>query len=182
MRYNELVRAGISLRTLRRFLVSGDVLRLRPGYYEWVSENGPDEYALLRRIFPDAVLCMQSALYILGYTDRVPNAWHLAVPLNATRSKLNRPYPNIKAYFRTQQSLHLGVTYSSVGSCSIAHYDRERTVCDCIVRRNRMDRELYVKAIRAFFNDPTRNISLLLSYARLLRIEKITRQITELCQ
>ncbi len=182
MRYKELVRAGISSRVLQRYVASGDILRARPGYYEWVAEEGPDEYALLRSIFPEGIICMHSALYIHGYTDRVPNVWHLAVPLNATRSKFNQPYPPVRAYFRTQHSLRLGVTHTTFGIHRMAHYDKERTICDCIAQRKRMEREVYVKALRAFRDDSAHDIALLLFYARQLRIEQLTRQIIELWQ
>lgn len=182
MTRSELARAGLHSRTLQRFITSGWIARPRSGFYEWIADDGPDEIALLLRIFPEGIVCLHSALFVHGYTDRVPNAWHLAVPLNATRSKFCQAYPPVKPHFRTPHSLTLGSTHVEFSGHRVPVYDKERTICDCIAHRNRMDREIFIKAIRAFRSDPKRNIARLMHYAHLLRIKRTASDIIELCQ
>lgn len=182
MRRHELTQEGVHACTLHRMQKAGLIQKPRVGYYEWVAEEGPNEAALILRLFPEAVMCMQSALYVYEYTDRVPSCWHLAVPQDAARSKYSRNYPRVKAYFRTPESLQLGVTTATIEGKEMPIYDRERTICDCIAQRNRMDREIFVKAIRAYCEDSRRNIPRLMEYAARLRLEKTTRDIISLWQ
>ena len=48
-------------------------------------------------------------------------------------------------------------------------YDRERTICDCFKYREKMDRELFCKAVKAYASDPNKNLMNLSSYAREMR-------------
>ena len=180
MRRRELTLEAIHACTLRRLEQEGYLCRPRAGYYEWVGEDGGSELPLIRLIFPEAIICMHSALYIYGYTDRVPARWHLAAPKNATRSKYRQAYPRVRPYFRTPESLAPGITSIEYGGQTLSVYDRDRTICDCIAHRNRMDREIFNKAIRAYCEDPQHDVSLLTEYARRLRIERPTREIISL--
>lgn len=182
MRRKELTQEGIHACTLQRFELEGYIQKIRPGYYEWIADNGPDELALIRRIFPEAIICMNSALHIYTYSDRVPRVWHLAAPQNATRSKYRHSYPKVQPYFRTSESLKLGAVQMQHAGHIINIYDRERTICDCIAHRRRMDQEVFAKAIQAYCIDPARDISRLMRYARKLRIEKPTNDLIGLWQ
>ena len=182
MRRGELAQAGVHACTLGRLMGEGLILKPRTGYYLWVAEDGPDELALLLKIAPEGIVAMDSALSVYGYTDRVPNRWHLALPQNTNRSKYRRGYPPIQPYFLTPESLKLGATRIRYQGHRIRVYDRERTICDCITRRNRMDREVFVKAVRAYCEDPKRNIAKLSDYANKLGIRQPTMDIVGLWQ
>lgn len=182
LRRKELTLEGVSACTLRRMERDGWIVRPRAGYYEWVFQPGNSELTLVRRLFPEAILCMHSALYIYGYTDRVPTLWHLSAPLRATRSKYRRAYPRVKGYFLIPETLALGKTETEWDGQIVPVYDRDRTICDCIARRKRMDREIFNKALRAYCEDPQRDISRLMEYARKLNIERPATEIISLWQ
>lgn len=91
-------------------------------------------------------------------------------------------YPPIQPYFLTPESLKLGATHARYQGHRIRVFDRERTICDCISRRNRMDREVFVKAVRAYCEDPKRNIARLSDYAGKLGIRQPTMDIVGLWQ
>ena len=182
MRRGELAQVGVHACTLARLMDEGLILKPRTGYYLWAAEDGPDELALLLRIAPEGIIAMDSALSVYGYTDRVPNRWHLALPQNANRSKYRHGYPPIQPYFLTPESLKLGATHARYQGHRIRVYDRERTICDCIFRRNRMDLEVFVKAVRAYGEDPKRNIARLSDYAGKLGIRQPTMDIVGLWQ
>ena len=177
MRRKELMQEGIHACTIARYEESGYIQKIRTGYYEWIGEDGPNEYRMISRIFPEAILCMGSALDVYEYSDRVPRCWHLAVPHNATRSKFRREYPAVKAYFRAPGSLSVGAEKMEYAGCMISIYDRERTIIDCIAYRNRMDREVFVKAIQAYCVDPMRDVTRLMRYARELKMEKPVKEL-----
>lgn len=182
MRRKELTQESVSAYTLQRLERDGFIVRSRPGYYEWLLQPGNSELSLVMRLFPEAVLNMHSALYIYGYTDRVPSLWHLAAPLQATRSKYQQAYPRVQGYFLVPESLALGISETEYNGQQVRVYDRDRTICDCIARRNRMEREIFNKAIRSYCEGPKRDIARLMDYARKLNIEQPTRNIFGLWQ
>ena len=56
-------------------------------------------------------------------------------------------------------------------------YDKERTICDCLRYRNKMDREIFNKAIQNYINDSTKNIPKLMEYAEKLRVKKLVKDL-----
>ena len=56
-------------------------------------------------------------------------------------------------------------------------YDRERTICDCLTHRNKMDAEVFNNAIRNYLNDANRKESVLAAYAPKLRVERKVMEI-----
>ena len=55
-------------------------------------------------------------------------------------------------------------------------FDRDRLICECIKHENKMDREIYNKAIQAYINDSKKNITNLLDYAKRRNIHKKVRE------
>ena len=70
----------------------------------------------------------------------------------------------------------MGLTCMRVIGEEVPVYDRDRAICYCIARRNPMDKEYFVKAIRAYCEDPKRDIATLMRYAWLLNVETPTKE------
>ena len=51
-------------------------------------------------------------------------------------------------------------------------YDRDRTICDVLRNMNKMDKEIFNKAIQNYVKDSKKNISSLMQYAKVLRVQK----------
>jgi hypothetical protein len=54
----------------------------------------------------------------------------------------------------------------------IKTYNRERTICDMIKKRNSADIQLVTEAVRQYCKRSDKNLSLLHKYAKLFRIER----------
>ena len=68
--------------------------------------------------------------------------------------------------------LELGLTAGEMDGCKVRIYDKDRLICDCLRYRNKMDREIFNKAIQNYIADPEKSVSRLLKYAELLRVKK----------
>lgn len=68
--------------------------------------------------------------------------------------------------------LTIGVTTGEIDSNSVRIYDRDRTICDVLKNRNKMDREIFNKAIQGYTKDSQKNIPNLMAYAKKLRVQK----------
>lgn len=182
-KYNGLARTqqlqedGLAYRPLQKLIEQGYVEKVRYGYYRWVNHDDFGEAGLIKCLFPDAVLCLDTALRYYGYSDRTPGEWHLAVDKYSGRSRFNIDYPFVKPYYLEPSTLELGLTEGDIDGHTVRIYDRERTICDCLRYRNKMDKEIFNKAIRTYIDDPGKNIPKLMEYAGPLRVKKTVKDL-----
>ena len=58
-------------------------------------------------------------------------------------------------------------------------YDMERTICDLLRSRNRIEIQTYQEALKAYARRKDKNLRRLMQYAGVFRVEKILRQYLE---
>ena len=172
MRTAELRVAKIYYHDIQKLLADGVIEKIKRGYYHLIDENNGSETNIINRLFPDAVICMNTALFYYGYSDRTPAEWHLAVDKDISKYRVKIDYPFIKAYFLESSLLSLGVTEGRIDSNIVRIYDRDRTICDCLRYMGKMDKEIFNKAIQGYVKDPKKNIPNLMKYAEPLRVQK----------
>ena len=63
-----------------------------------IETYGEQEVKIINRLFPDAVLCMETSLFYYQYNDRNPAEWNITIDKNISRSHTNIDYPFVKAY------------------------------------------------------------------------------------
>lgn len=173
MRAKQLDAEKVFYAKRQELIQNGYIEKVRTGYYQWIDPEDFSEVSTVKRLFPDAIFCMDTALLHYGYSDRTPMEWHLAVSKDSGKSRFKIDYPRVKAYYLEPALLEMGLTTSEKDGHSIRIYDRDRVICDCLRYRNKMDREMFNKAIRAYVTDPQKNISRLMDYAERLRVKKI---------
>ena len=173
MRTKQLEEENILYRKVQQLIQEGYVEKVRYGYYQWINPDDFSEVSTVRKLFPDAIFCMDTALRHYGYSDRTPGSWHLAVSKDSNKSRFKIDYPFVKPYYMEQSVLELGLIASEMDGHKIRIYDKDRVICDCLRYRNKMDKEIFNKAIQAYVNDPEKNIPRLLEYAECLRVKKI---------
>ena len=168
----ELLEAKLYYADIKQLLDEGFIERVRRGYYHWVQDDGESEIVIINRLFPDAVLCMETALFYYQYSDRNPSEWSFAIDKNVSKLRTNIDYPFIKAYRMERQLLTLGETNGEIDHHTVRIYDRDRTICDVLRNMNKMDKEIFNKAIQGYVADPKKNIPNLMKYAHVLRVQK----------
>ena len=166
-------------RDIQRMLNEGLIEKIKRGYYHWIESYGKDEIVIINRLFPDGVLCMDTALFYYKYSDRNPAEWHITIDKNTSRQRTQIEYPLIKAYRVESELLPLGETEGKIDSQKVRIYDRDRTICDVMRNMNKMDKEIFSTAIQGYVKDPKKNISNLMQYAKALRVQKRVKDIIE---
>ena len=177
MRTKELEQEKIRYRNVQQLIEAGYVEKVRYGYYQWVNPDDFSEAGTVTRLFPDAIFCMDTALRYYGYSDRTPGDWHLAVSKDSGKSRFNIDYPFVKPYYVEPAVLELGPTKGTMDGHEIRIYDKDRVICDCLRYRNKMDKEIFNKAIQNYIADPEKSIPKLLEYAEPLRVKKIAKDL-----
>jgi len=168
----QLNKEKLYYRDIQRMLDEGLIEKVKRGYYHWIEDYGTSEVALINSLFPDAVFCMETALFFYKYSDRNPAEWNITVDKNTSRQRTNIDYPFIKAYRVEPALLNLGETDGIIEFTKVRIYDRDRTICDVLRNMSKMDKEIFNKAIQCYVNDPQKNIPNLMEYAKALRVQK----------
>lgn len=160
------------------YLIKADVIeKVRHGYYQWVDSNNLSEAVTITRLFPDGILCMDTALLHYGYSDRTPAEWHIAVSKYSNRSRFKIDYPFVKPYFVAPDVLEIGLCEQEIDGNKVRMYDKERVICDCLRYRNKMDKEIFNKAIQGYVSDTSKNIPKLMEYSVPLRCQKLVKDL-----
>ena len=106
---NQITALGVDYRRILAWVEDGTLERVKNGYYSMGYQERSEE-ELIRGLFSDGVLCLDSALYYYHYIDQKPYAWHLAVDKNTSKSRFKMEYPVIVPYYTEPKALKLGVT------------------------------------------------------------------------
>ena len=177
MRTTQLAEEKIFYPQREKLIADGYVEKIRRGYYQWINPDDFSEVGTVIRLFPDAILCMDTALRYYGYSDRTPGDWHLAVSKDSGKSRFKIYYPFVKPYYVEPAVLELGLTTGTMDGHAIRIYDKERLICDCLRYRNKMDKEIFNKSIQKYIADPEKSIPKLMEYAGPLRVKKLAKDL-----
>lgn len=177
MRTTQLAQEKVFYPQREKLIADGYVEKVRRGYYQWVNPDDFSEVGTVTRLFPDAILCMETALRYYGYSDRTPGDWHLAVSKDSGKSRFNIDYPFVKPYYVEPAVLELGLTKGNMDGHEIRIYDKDRVICDCLRYRNKMDKEIFNKAIQSYIADSEKSIPKLMEYAGPLRVKKLAKDL-----
>ena len=177
MRTCELKKHGFYYKRIKQMLDSGEIEQVRRGFYRLQDEMSLSDVPVLQKLFPDGVICMESALDFYGYTDRVPSEWHLAVDSRSARARFKIDFPIVKPHFIKTDRYNVGITDAEIDGTRIKIYDKERTICDILLHRNKIDAEVFNTAIKRYAADNGKNIHNLIKYSQILHVEKKVREV-----
>ena len=143
----QLNKAGIQNSEIKKMCESGEIERVRHGYYQIAGQVEISEEKMIATFLEEGIVCMESALFYYGYSDKTPLVWTIAVSRNISRSKINIDNFAYKLYFVQHDKLSLGKTTGIFNGIELPVYDRERTICDCFKYKSKMDNEMFNKAM-----------------------------------
>lgn len=169
LKTSELTQLGLSSRQIKKLLEEGIISKIKTGYYELV-EAMVNEEAIISKLFPEAVVFLESALLYYGYTDRIPSSWQLAVDKHSEKSIYKLDYPQVEPYYLEKKLLGIGLTSVQLNGIEVRIYDRERTICDVLRYEKKLEREVFRNAIQRYLKDPQKNIRTLLEYGEKFNI------------
>ena len=177
MRRTELSQEKIYYHEITKLINEGLIEKVRTGYYQWIDMDNLSEVITVNRLFPDGILCMDTALRHYGYSDRTPAEWHIAVSKYSNRTRFKIDYPFVKPYFVAPDVLEIGLCEQEIDGNKVRMYDKERVICDCLRYRNKMDKEIFNKAIQGYVSDTSKSIPKLMEYSVPLRCQKLVKDL-----
>ena len=174
---SEFIKQGLTYSEIIGLCNSGKLTRIKCGYYQLTEHDEPNDVKILASLFSDGILCMDSALFYYEYSDRTPFEWTLAFDRDVSRSRFKINFLHIKPYYVDKKYLNIGVVQNEINKTMLKIYDRERVICDCFKYKNKMDSEIFNKAINAYVQDANRNLGNLSIYAKKMRVYKKVREV-----
>ena len=175
----DFVAEGLTSYDVANLCENGYLKRIRHGYYQLADQEYIKEEQVLLSLLPESIVCMESALFYYGYSNFIPRKWSIAVPRTFSRTRLKIDTLTLEVYFVQSTLFEIGKTNGDFNGVQLAVYDRERTICDCFKYRNKMDREMFNKALNAYASDENKNLSNLSSYAKEMRVYRKLMDIME---
>ena len=119
-----------------------------------------------------------TALYLHNMSDRIPLIYDVTVPYNYSGNLLNNA--NVSLRYVKDDIFNLGmIDIKTVNDLTVKCYDLERTLCDIIKDKNRMDKEIYSRGLKEYARNKDKNILKLVKYAKELDIEEEVVELME---
>lgn len=168
---SQLNELGIDYRRILDFVEKGDLVRVKSGYYT-VRLSDFSEEELIAKLFPDAVLTLENALYEYGYLERKPFGWKLTVDKNTSKSRFRLDFPQVQPIYAEPETLEFGVKRIKFGESEMRIFDKERLVCECLKYEDKMDRELFKEGMFSYIRDSKKDVAKLMKYARERKVVK----------
>lgn len=179
LRAARAVELGVPRHVLYEMVKSGELVREGQGIYRLSDSEplgNPDLVQISLRV-PRAVICLISALYFHELTTQIPNAVYFALPRDVKTPKVH--YPPIRVFHFSKSPYQAGIVEYEVDGVKVKVYDREKTVADCFKFRRKVGMDVALEALRDYMKQPKMNVSLLMKYAKVNRVEKIMRPYVE---
>ena len=170
---------GYTRHNLSELTESGQLERLRPGLYQ-LKGKVIEDFVLISSNSNRIIFSHQTALYLHDLYDRTPNVFHISVPQGYNSSHIKKRYEDLQVHYVKKELYELGKTgIKSPQGNLIQVYDIERTICDIIIDREKIDKQIFTEAIKRYYKSPNKNLRRLIKYSRLFNIEDEIRKYME---
>ena len=161
--------SGICRDYLKPLVDSGDIYRYSRGIYI-KSDAWEDDLYLLQQKYKKGIYSHDTALYLLGYSDRTPIKYTMTFPQGYNCKSLKDEYLIVKHTIDKNYELGI-IEIDSPSGNPILIYDLERTLCD-ILKGSGSDIQIINKAMKQYASSKDKNIFKLMKYADQLRVKK----------
>lgn len=162
---------------LQMMVAEGKLERVDRGVYVSIDAIEDEMYAMQTK-YPKLIYSHETALYLHGLSDRTPFEYSASVP--SGYKVVGSVADRFKIYYIKKELHELGVeTMKSPHGNPISAYDVERTVCDLIRSRSRIDVQILNDALKRFVKLKSADHSILLEYARKLKVEAVLKSYLE---
>ncbi len=163
----QVTEAGLHRNALQQLVKDGEIYRFGRGLY--VRRNSwEDDFYLLQKKYGRGIYSHDTALYLLGYSDRTPAKYTMTFPKGYNAPSLKQEIIIIKRV--VPENYEFGqIQIKSPAGNLIRTYDLERTLCD-ILRGNGSDIQIITDAMKRYAASGEKNIHKLMQYAERLRV------------
>ena len=177
LKTSDAVQSGISrpyfLEFIKKYgyVKAGHGIYVSPDYWE-------DSLYILQLRFPGTVYSYETALYLLGLSDREPIRYEVTVKRGYNTKNLKAA--ELETYSVTQEYFLLGSTTAKTPFGNTVNvYGAERTICDILTSRSKIEIQDRQTALKLYVKSADKDIPKLMEYAKVFKVEKTIKQYME---
>lgn len=168
---------GINNKILTRMIEKGLIERVASGVYIGVKEI-EDTYLTSQATCRQGIFSNETALYLHGLSERTPIKYTFTIPSGYNTKLLKDKKYN---FFYLKKEIH------ELGSCKVKTpygneviaYDIERTICDIIKNKEKLDIYIVTNAIKDYLKNKNKDLIKLHCYAKELNIDEKVKKYLE---
>lgn len=179
MRMSEAIERGITRYMLYSLRDRGVIERVSRGIYRLVELppiSNPDLVTVGLR-FPNAVICLVSALAYHDITTQIPHSISVAVPRKSRLPSLD--HPPLLVHRFSNQAYNSGIEEHTIDGVVVKIYSPEKTLADCFKFRNKIGMDVVLEALKLYRTRKKFNLGELLKYAKICRVERVMQPYLE---
>ena len=159
---------------LKNLVDEGYLVKVSRGLYVRPDKD-INEYYIMGEQYKTGIFSHNTALYFYDLTDRTPFELDMTFPSNVRISN-----DMINSHYISKDKIEIGLTTKELeDGTTIRLYDMERTICDIIRDRNKIDSQIFNTALKEYMKRKDKNLNLLYEYATQFKILKIVKMYLE---
>lgn len=167
---------GVHRGIIQEMVRNGELIQYSRGIY-MLPDEWEDEFFLLQQKYKKGVFSHSTALYLHGYSDRVPLRFHMTFPTKYNSPSLKKANVDVSRVKNDNYELGITELITPAGNQVIA-YDLERSLCD-VLRGSGDDIQVVQYAMKKYASSRQRDINKLMRYAKQLHVEPKIRRYME---
>ena len=162
---------------LTKLIKKNKIERVSRGVY--IKKNVlVDEFVVLQSKSKYAIYSNTTALYLHGLSNRIPIRYDITIK-SGYKGSLQKE-KNVNLFYTKRELLELGVINYKLDSGNVIRvYDLDKTICDIIKNKKKIDAEIFNKAIKEYFYSKKKNTLKLYEYAKKMNIYNKVRDTFE---
>ena len=173
----DVVSSGIPKVYLTKLIKKNVIERVSRGIYVKKNEFA-DEFVVLQSKSKNAIYSNTTALYLHGFSNRVPLKYDITI--NSGYNGSLQKDDKVNLFYTKKELLDVGVSYYKLDSGNVIRvYDLDKTICDIIKNKKKIDAEIFNKAIREYFYSNKKNTLKLYEYAKKMNVYNKVRDTFE---
>ncbi len=176
---SEALKRGINRYTLYSMRDKGVIASVTRGVYRLVDYppiTNPDLVTVSIR-FPNAVICLISALSFHGITSQIPHEISIAVTRGSRIHSLD--YPPVRVHKFSDNSYEAGIEEHRIDDVPVKIFSIEKTLADCFKYRNKIGMDVALEALRLYRRHKKVRLDDLIIYARICRVQNVMKPYLE---
>lgn len=169
-----LEKNSIHRQYIKALVDDGYLVKVSRGVYVRADKD-VNEFFIMGEQFKSGIFSHNTALYFYNLTDRTPFALDMTFPSNIRPSN-----DMLVAHYINKERHEIGLEIKELeDGTSIRIYNLERTICDIIRDRNKIDTQVLNTALKEYMKRSDKNLNLLYEYAKIFKIQKILKTYME---
>lgn len=165
---SDIQKLGISKMMITYYVKENKLVRCGTGLYS-LPDTIVDEMYMFSLQSNKVIFSHESALFLNGLSDRMPFEYTVTVPQNRALSPKMRV--ECTCFYVKEKVYLLGVIEKKTPFGNLVRcYDAERTICDLLKNRNRIDEETITSGLRNYAKMKNKDLYKLGNYAQKLNV------------